>query len=250
MEKDKVKGIYHTHTKYSKYRHGKSSVQEMVKEANSLGLEEYAITDHGPKHVFGIRKKNIKKLRAEIDEAQKTSSTKILMGLECNLLGANGETDLPSEYNDLLDIRLLGTHKAGRVTVKNLFKFILPNLFRGKSEKVIQMNTDAYIKAIKENKIDIVTHPMEYIRVDLKRLGQACSENNCYLEINNKHLKYTKSDIQTLLETDVKFIVSSDAHHYNKILLVDSALEFAKECEIPHDRIANYDKLPDFANKY
>ena len=128
-EEQKICGIYHTHTKFSKFFHGKDSAEDMIAEAENLGLEEYAITDHGVKHFFGIRKKNIKKLREIIDEANKTRKVKTLMGMELNLLGVNGETDFCDECEGCLDIRLMGVHRAGRTTLKNFFKFILPNLF-------------------------------------------------------------------------------------------------------------------------
>lgn len=249
-EEQKLYGLYHTHSRFSKFNHGKDSAEDMFKSANDLGLAEYGISDHGYKHFFGIRKKNVEKLRNLVDEANKVYETKIYMGMELNLLGADGEVDVTPKMNELLDIRLMGVHRAGRVSIKNLFKFIFPNLFNGKSEKVIEKNTDAYIKAIKKHKIDIVTHPQEYVRVNLVRLANACVENNCYLEINNKHLKITKEEMAELLKTDVKFIISSDAHRKEFIYRVDKALEFAKDCGIPEERIANLNKLPNFKEKY
>ena len=124
-EDQKLLGVYHTHSKFSKYNHGKDSAEDMIAMAQSLGLTEYALTDHGFKHVFGIRRKNIKKLRAIIDNANITNNMKTLMGLELNLLGVNGETDYCPECEGCLDIRLMGVHKAGRVNFKNFFKFIL-----------------------------------------------------------------------------------------------------------------------------
>ena len=115
---------------------------------------------------------------------------------------------------------------------------------------MIERNTDAYIKAIKKYNIDIVTHPQEYVRVNLVRLAEACAENNCYLEINNKHLNITDEEIQELLKTDVKFIISSDAHKKENILRVERALEFVARNNIPEERIANLNKLPDFKCKY
>lgn len=244
-------GMYHTHSTFSKYNHGKTPAVEMIKTANELGLVEYAITDHGYKHFFGIRKRNIKKLRAIIDEANKTNTTKTLMGMELNLLGVNGETDYFSELDNVLDIRLLGFHKMGRVSFKNLFKFLLPNVFKRFSPKVIERNTDAYINAIKKYKIDLITHPQEYVKVNLVRLANACAENNCYLEINNKHLNMSKEEIKELVEkTNVKFLIGSDAHKKDYIMRVDRVMKLIKECEVPEDRIANLNKLPNFANKY
>ena len=247
---EEVKGMYHTHTKYSKYNHGKNTVSEMVNEAKRLGLSEIAITDHGPRHIFGIRKRNIPKLRRDVDEMNKRGGIKVLMGLELNLLGNHGEYDLPQKYADLLDIRLLGVHKAGRVSLGAFFNFLLPNLFFHNNKKRIEKNTDAYINAIKLHSIDIVTHPNEYFLINPYRLAKACADNNCYVEINNKHLKLTKGDIAEMLKTDAMFIISSDAHSVGKVLSVNEALEFAKECGIPEERIANLGKLPDFKNKY
>lgn len=247
--KSEIFGIYHTHSKFSKLNHGKDSAEDMCAAARELGFSEYAITDHSFRHIFGIRKKNIKKLREIINKENEKEGTKILMGLEMNLLGGNGEVDFPKN-GDMLDIRLLGMHKAGMVNIKNLFTFVLPNLFNGKSPKVIERNTDAYINAIKKHKIDLVTHPQEYIKVNLTRLANACVENNCYLEINNKHLKYTEEEMAELLKTDVKFIVSSDAHCKEKIGCVCGAMEFIKKCNIPEERIANLNKVPNFECKY
>ena len=144
----------------------------------------------------------------------------------------------------------MGVHKAGRTTFKNFFKFILPNLFNGKSQKIIERNTDAYISAIKKYNIDIITHPQEYIKVNLVRLAEACVENNCYLELNNKHLTLLKSDVDEMLKTDVKFVISSDAHSVKNVLRVDNVINFAKECNIPLERIVNIDQLPNFEDKY
>lgn len=249
-EERKVFGIYHSHTKYSKFNHGKNTVEEMCDEARRLGLVEYAITDHSFKHVFGITKKNIKKLREKIDKENEKEGTKILMGLEMNLLSKDGKADFPEKYADILDIKLLGMHKAGMVSFKSFFNFILPNLFNGKSQKVIEMNTDAYISAIKRYNIDLITHPQEYIKVNLTRLGNACATNNCFLEINNKHLKYTKEDMEELLKTDVKFLVSSDAHRVSRLASVEEALAFAETCGVPKERIANLAGEINFKSKY
>ena len=114
----------------------------------------------------------------------------------------------------------------------------------------IEKNTDAYISAIKKYKIDIVTHPNEHIQVNIKRLAEACAQNNCYLEINERHFRYQKQDIEECLKTNVKFIVSSDAHSIQQIDKLNKVFEKIKEFNIPLERIANFDKFPDFRNKY
>ena len=46
----------HTHSKHSRFFHGKDSIMSMVYKANELGLQELAITDHGFKHLFRTSK--------------------------------------------------------------------------------------------------------------------------------------------------------------------------------------------------
>ena len=247
---NEIWGIYHTHSKYSKFNHAKNTVEEMIDGAESLGLKEYAITDHGNRHIFGIRKKNIPKLKERIVKYSKCKNVICKMGLEFNLLGANGECDFVEKYADLYDIRLLGAHKAGLVNVKNFFKFILPNIFKNKSQKVKNMNTESYLKAVKKYKIDIITHPNEYIKIDPYKLAKGCVENNCYLELNEKHMSLSPDDIFEMLKTDVKFVISSDAHSVARIGCVERSINFCKENNIPIERVANWEKLPDFNNKY
>lgn len=247
---EEVKGIYHTHSKYSKYNHGKDSVLDMVNKAEELGLSEYAITDHGVNHFFGIRKRNIEKLKKDIVDASADKNVKVYMGLEFNLLGNDGKTDFVKSKENLFDIKLFGAHMGAWVGFKNLFTFYLPNIFNKNSKKRIDKNTDAYINAIKRYKFDVVTHPNEFIKVDIKRLAEACAENNCYLELNEKHMNLTTEDIKEILKTDCKFIIGSDAHCKDRILSVDRVLKLIKDANIPEERVANLNKLPNFKNKY
>ena len=82
-----VTGDFHTHSEFSRWGHGKDSIKEMAKEANSRGLRSLAITDHGPKHLlYSISKKNLDKARKIIDELNKTSKTKLYLGVEASLM--------------------------------------------------------------------------------------------------------------------------------------------------------------------
>ena len=247
---DKIWGIYHTHSKYSKLNHGKDHVEEMIDGANSLGLKEYAITDHGYRHVFGIRKRNIPKLKERMCKHSAGKNVKCYMGLEFNLLGKNGETDFVEKYKDLYDVRLLGAHKAGLVSVKSLFNFIIPNVFCKNKKKIIDMNTKSYLEAVKKYNIDIITHPNDFIKINSYELAKGCAENNCYIEINEKHMSLSVADIEEMLKTDVKFIIGSDAHKVERIGATERSVGFVLENGIPVSRIANWEKLPNFANKY
>ena len=80
---------YHTHTPYS---HGKNTVLENANAAKRLGLKEIAITDHGFNHLlFGLKRKRLDDLRHEIDEAERLTGVKVLMGMESNLISLDGD---------------------------------------------------------------------------------------------------------------------------------------------------------------
>ena len=101
-----ITGDYHTHTKYSKNNHGKNTIQEMVDKAADLGLDGYAVTDHGPGHIFfGIKRKNIDVARAEVDNIKKGAPLNLYLGLEANLVRGDGSIDLSEDEIKKLSIR-------------------------------------------------------------------------------------------------------------------------------------------------
>ena len=245
---EKVYGSYHNHTKYSKLNHGKNTVHEMCEEAQKSGFKEFAITDHAPRHLFGICRRKIKKYITEV-KAESAENFTALVGLEFNLLGRNGETDLDNLNEDRFDIKLLGFHKGGFAGIKSFFNFFLKNLFC-KSEKMKEINTDAYIKALEKHHFDIITHPKEYINVNCKRLAEACVKHNCYIELNTRHFLLNLHDIKDMLETDVKFVVSTDAHKKCNVNNFKIVMQKIEEFNIPKDKIVNLNQLPNFKNKY
>ena len=152
-------GDYHTHTIYT---HGKSTIEENVVSAINKGLKQIAITEHSYKHFANpVKRENIKVMREEVDRLNiKYPEIDILLGIECNLLGVNGEIDLTEEEEKMLDLVVLGYHKTFKPTFKNFFKFLVPNTLRfwPVSKKRIEINTNAYINAMKNHKIDILAH--------------------------------------------------------------------------------------------
>lgn len=102
---------YHTHTIHS---HGKGTVLENVKRAGEIGLEEIAISDHGPGHLMGIGINNLEvldQIRGEINAAvQVYPHVNVKLGIEANVTSINGDIDITPEYLDKLDIVQIGLH--------------------------------------------------------------------------------------------------------------------------------------------
>jgi len=62
---------YHTHTKFSRHGHGKSTIEENVRVAFEKGLRQVGISDHGfNQKMYGVRRKDIGKVKQEIEDAQ------------------------------------------------------------------------------------------------------------------------------------------------------------------------------------
>ena len=149
-------GDYHTHTKFSRNHHGKSTIEENVKVAVQKGLKEIGITEHGFNHIFfGVRRKNIKKMRAEIDRLSKIYPIKIYLGIEANLISSDGDIDLTEEEQTWFDYVVMGYHTFGKPkSFKEYRNFFKPNARAWRKNaytaEIIEANTNAYIKAIQK----------------------------------------------------------------------------------------------------
>lgn len=230
----RLTGDYHTHTKYSRNNHGKNTIEEMVTQANNLGLASYGISDHGPAHLlFGIRRKNILKAKNELEEQKKNSKAKLYFGIEANLIKKDGGIDLTEDQIKNLDLLLVGYHRG---TITNFYSKIR-HLFNPKKQK--EINTQAYINCINKYKVDILTHINEYIRVDVEAVARAASQRGTLIELNNKHIRFNDQEAAGLIRSGCKFIISSDAHKKQDIAKVDKALEFVKKYNIDPERIVN-----------
>lgn len=243
-------GDYHTHTIYT---HGKSTIEENVLVAIKKGLKEIAITEHSYKHgAHPVKRSKIKEMREEVDRLNlKYPQIHILLGLECNLLGVNGEIDVTKEEEEMLDLIVLGYHKTFKPTLKNFFNFLVPNTFRigQASKKRIEINTNAYINAMKNHKIDILAH-LKYgnCTVDVKKIAEFASKNNTYIELNGKRIDFTDEEIFDVVNSGAKFIIDSDAHRCDRVGENNHAFNILTRLHITEDNVANLDKLPTFKN--
>ena len=123
----KITHDMHTHTTYS---HGNNSIAKMVAKARKLGLTAITISDHGRSHpVFGVRKGNFAKMRAEIDALnQKYTDIEIYLSVESNIIGANGDIDIKAEEKKYCDWICAGYHYGYfPASLKDIFVFAIPN---------------------------------------------------------------------------------------------------------------------------
>ncbi len=236
-----VKADYHMHTKFS--GDSKNELEAIVKKAIELGLEEIAITDHGPAHNgYGIKKENYPVLRADIDKLNlKYPQIKILLGLEANILGTDGEIDIDSDMWGMIDWVNAGYHFGSNL--KKDFKIHLYNILSRFSkhfyDKARAINTKAMVSAIEKNKINMITHPGAKGPVDIDAVAKAASLKGTILEINNSHGHLTIEEIKVAMKYPVIFAVCSDAHEVDKVGQVSNALDRAYIAGVDKKNIYN-----------
>ena len=238
----KVNADYHIHTKYSGDGFGK--IEEKAIEAEKKGLKQIAITDHGFGHrINGITRNQLSEMRKEIDRVNAKYKVDVLLGVEGNLLARDGTIDVTKDDEKILDIVLVGFHVFGKPkNHKEKFKFFYMN-FLAKlffyTKKRLDINTEAYIKAIEKNNIDIITHPGHAMKVDAVRLAKTCVKNNVMMELNGKRIQYKKSTFPDVINTGVKFVINSDSHTNKSVGGCSHGIKFAQKHNIPENQIIN-----------
>lgn len=239
----KVFADYHTHTIYS---HGKGTIQENVDEAIRKGLREVAISDHGPKHVtYGVRRKDIKKMREEIDMINKeTDNIHVKLGMEGNIISTDGKIDIDKEIRKDLDVVLVGYHFGAmphrisdgfNIHVNNVMAKYLPSVDR----KARVINTKAVVEAVYNNQIDIITHPGAKANIDTAELAKAAAKRGTALEINSHHGHLSVEFIKVAMKEGVKFVISSDAHRPQDVGNVKAGIDRAIEAGLKVEQILN-----------
>ncbi|MBE5735568.1 MAG: PHP domain-containing protein [Clostridiales bacterium] len=236
-----IYGDYHVHSTYS--RDAKNSVAEQVQSAIDKGLKQVAITDHASCHTYGMSEAAMRSQISEVERVARSSKISVLKGVEANLVNQMGKIDVPKKYQEYLDIMVLGCHKSCR---GGLFARMKHTKMFLATKNNIDKNTDAYIKALQENKINIVAHPNYAVPIDCVRLAKYCKEHNIYFELNGRKHCMDDATFRAVIDTGVMFILDSDAHNSVDVGNVRNGLTVMEKYNIPEAQIANLNKLPIF----
>ena len=245
---------YHTHTVFS---HGKGQIIDNAIAAKEKGLKEVGISDHGFAHpAFGLTKRKVPKMRELCDLATKETGVKVLLGVESNIIGTDGRVDLKSNLYDYFDIFLAGIHKFVMYKLGSVFPLALPDLFYATLKKkdvpksLIKTNTKTFINVIKNNPVDVITHLNFNCYADAVEVAKAAADYGTYLELNSKKVHLTDDELESVLKTDVRFVIDSDAHTTDRVGEISLVEKMIERTNFPKDRIDNIDgRLPSFRFK-
>lgn len=205
---------YHTHTTFS---HGTGLVEDNVLAALSVGLKRLVISDHGPLHFFGVRKKELSRYRAEIDRVQALyPQIELLAGVEANILDNAGNTDIPKDIRGYFNVVLLGWHEGVFIpSLPGALSWggaVMRHRLGATGNDMRRKNTEVYFRAMDKLSPFMITHPGRRRPIELARFAEECRARGMPLELNNRHNCITKEELESIKETGVRLLVSSDAH--------------------------------------
>lgn len=241
----------HTHTIFSGKHHAKNTMEEMVNEARAQGMKAITISDHGHGHMFyGIDEKKLPEMRAEIDRLnEKYDDIDIKLGVEANLIGADGTCDIGEEELKYCDVIYLGYHYGfAPDTPKNFFDFMLPNaparFIPPLQQALVEKNTEAYLKAMDRYPIKMITHPGDKMPVNIDKIAKKAEEKGIILEINAHHDHLSAEELKIAGAYDIEFAVNSDAHATSQLGRTGNALENIIASGIDPARVINVEYEP------
>ena len=247
--KYRITADYHTHTVYSRvgpYFHGKGRIIDNVRAASERGLSELAITDHGPSDFYGLDPKRIPEMRADIEEAMKAyPDVKVYLGVEADIVdSANGLDVAAADFRDY-DFVNAGYHYVPNCNmIGNFASFHAPISEKAKA-KLREENTKRIVKALTNNKINILTHPGDKAYINEEEVAAACEKTGTLVEINARHKHPDAEDLKIYAAYDVKFVISSDAHKPEHVGRYAESLALAFEAGIGIERIVNIEERKD-----
>lgn len=253
----KILGDYHTHTIYSsgfrkEGKHATGTIEENASVALKKGLSTIVISEHGPGHyLYGVREKNIHRMREEINrlnEIYEPKGLKILLGVESNLVSVDGRLDVEEEFLKYTDILLMGYHYgATPKSFKDAYGLYILNpiskVVEYAKDKAIEVNTKAYLKALDNYHIDIITHPGSKAKIDIREVAKKASKVGTALEISSKHSELSVESLKKIKDIDVYYYINSDAHKPEDVGNLTNGIQKAKDADVDFNRIKNIQEI-------
>ena len=179
-------------------------------------------------------------------DAEKQSGIKIFLGVEANFSSLNGDIDITEKDLEHIEILLVGHHRFVKSSLKDKFKFFIPNMLGIKTKKQIKRNTNAICLALDKHPIDVLTHLKHGIAIDLQKIAQKAVETNTYIELNVSKMLFTKEELLMMTNLGVKFVLNTDAHTPEKVGKAENVLKTIEEYGVPLDAVANLNGVPKF----
>ncbi|MBI1921590.1 MAG: phosphatase [Geobacter sp.] len=216
----------HTHTIAS--GHAYSTVNELAAEAARKGLAAIAITDHGPALPGGPHEYHFGAIRFIPSHLY---GVRIFLGVEANVVDAEGNIDLAEGYLGKLDFIMAGFHE--RCGFDN----------HGRKQ-----NTETLLKVMANPLVKAISHPGNPIYpIDQEEVVKASLATGTALEINNSSFFQSRTGSRPNCESLAELIarhrslvmVGSDAHIAQGVGVFDEALEALAKAGVAEEQVVN-----------
>jgi len=231
---DDLRGDLQTQTTWTD---GSNSIEEMAEEAERLGLQYIAITDHtkGLAMTGGADEKKLLKQMAAIDKVNGSlKGITVLKGAEVNI-NKDGTLDIEDGVLARLDVVGIAVHSH----------FNLPR----------QEMTERIRRAMRNPHADILFHPTgrviqkrEAYDVDMDALIQTAKETGTVLEIDAypDRLDLKDEHIRKAVAAGVKLVIDSDAHSIHHLRLTEFGVAQARRGWAEKKDVVNTRPLKEF----
>ncbi|MDK2895731.1 MAG: putative hydrolase [Moorella sp. (in: firmicutes)] len=233
---------YHVHTRRSD---GRASARDMVAAARRAGLEEVALTDHGPRNIgVGVNAAGVfLRLKRKV-ATWESPGIRVLVGAEANIVGLNGEIDIPAAVYRQLDLLLVGLHPyvlpRDWPAARDL---VLANQLQGRSrrwrERAVEANTRTLMAALEKHPVFCLTHPGLGMPVDIEPLARACARAGTLWEVNTGHLYQRPQELARAARCGVRFVVNSDAHQPATVGRLEKGWQLLRAAGVPPEQVIN-----------
>jgi DNA polymerase (family 10) len=194
-----LRGDLHVHSRWSD---GSMTIQELAGAGEALGYQYIICSDHsaslGVAH--GLSAAEVQKQQHEIEVVNRSSSCRVLAGIEVDIL-SNGSLGLPDRTLQDLDLVIASVHSGFH-----------------QEEDVM---TRRILSAIENEHVDIIGHPTGRVlgrrdpyAVDLDRVIEAAAVHRTALEINASPSRLDLDDTGVRKARDRGVVISlgTDAH--------------------------------------
>lgn len=243
---------FHTHTRYS---HGTGTIKQNVEVAIKKGLSAIGISEHGPANIgIGTDLDDFARMRDEVEYLKGIyQDIRILLGCEANIISLDGDLDIPEKILDQLDYTMVGLHPmVWTESLRDGYHLLVENMLQRRmdslKEKVLRQNTLALIRAIKNHKIAVITHPGLHLPIDTAALAQAAVKLGTALEINAGHGYMTVEYVKIAKRYGVRFAIGSDAHRPADVGNLRRGIEIAKKAGLNENDIINAVWIPEISS--
>ncbi len=198
---------------------GANSIEEMAREAERMGLQYIAITDH-TRSLAMTRGSDEAKLLQQIQEIRrlnrKFKKIRLLAGAEVNIR-KDGTLDIRDDVLAQLDVVGIAVHSHFTMSRREM--------------------TERIVRAMRHPCADILFHPTgrillkrEPYDVDLEEIFRVAREMGTILEIDAypERLDLKDEHIRKAIEAGVKLVIDSDAHHVSHFRVLSYGIAQAR----------------------